>query len=153
MQTAGLEGIKITILKPDVVLRPDRIPVESISYFSGGEGVTTAILLYCTLLQLRAQTHGRVTFSKDAGALLLDNPIGKCSRSDLLKMHREISSKMRVQLIYLTGVNDASALGTFDRIVRLKNQHKNIRNGDLHVTLDPDSRMEKAEVQMPKTHA
>ena len=153
VQTAGLEGIKITILKPDVVLRPDRIPVESISYFSGGEGVTTAILLYCTLLQLRAQTHGRVTFSKDAGALLLDNPIGKCSRSDLLKMHREISSKMRVQLIYLTGVNDASALGTFDRIVRLKNQHKNIRNGDLHVTLDPDSRMEKAEVQMPKTHA
>lgn len=153
VQTAGLEGIKITILKPDVVLRPDRIPVESISYFSGGEGVTTAILLYCTLLQLRAQTHGRVSFSNDAGALLLDNPIGKCSRSDLLKIHREISSKMRVQLIYLTGVNDVSALGTFDRIVRLKNQHKNIRNGDQHITIDPGSQIEKAEMQMPRTHA
>jgi len=148
IQLAGLEGIKITILKPDVVLRPDRIPVQDISYFSGGEGVTTAILLYCTLLQLRAQMHGKVTHSKDAGALLLDNPIGKCSRPDLLKMHREISSKMQVQLIYLTGVNDVNAIGTFPRIVRLKNQHKNIRNGDLHITIDSESQMEKAEIQM-----
>jgi hypothetical protein len=97
--------------------------------------------------------HGKVTYSKDAGALLLDNPIGKCSRPDFLKMHREISKKMRVQLIYLTGVHDADAIGTFDRIIRLKNQHRNLRNGDLHVTVESESRMEKAEIQMAPAHA
>jgi hypothetical protein len=153
VQVSGQDGIDVTILKPDVILSADRIPVESIMHFSGGEGVTTAILLYCTLLQLRSQTYGRVTQSRDAGALILDNPIGKCSRPDLLKMHREISRKMRVQLIYLTGVNDISAIGTFDRIIRLKNQHKNIRTGDLHITVDSGSRMEKAEIQMPNAHA
>jgi hypothetical protein len=153
VHVSGQDGIDVTILKPDVILRADRIPVESILHFSGGEGVTTAILLYCTLLQLRSQTYGRVTQSRDAGALILDNPIGKCSRPDLLKMHRDISKKMRVQLIYLTGVNDVSAIGTFDRIIRLKNQHKNIRNGDLHITVDADSKMEKAEIQMAKSNA
>jgi hypothetical protein len=152
VQVSGQDGIDVTILKPDVILSADRIPVESIMHFSGGEGVTTAILLYCTLLQLRSQTYGRVTQSRDAGALILDNPIGKCSRPDLLKMHREISKKMRVQLIYLTGVNDVSAIGTFDRIIRLKNQHKNIRTGDLHITVD-DSKMEKAEIQMASSDA
>jgi len=152
VQVSGQDGIDVTILKPDVILSADRIPVESIMHFSGGEGVTTAILLYCTLLQLRSQTYGRVTQSRDAGALILDNPIGKCSRPDLLKMHREISKKMRVQLIYLTGVSDISAIGTFDRIIRLKNQHKNIRTGDLHIAVD-DSKMEKAEIQMATSNA
>lgn len=128
------------------------MPVESILHFSGGEGVTTAILLYCTLLQLRTQTYGRVTHTKDAGALILDNPIGKCSRPDLLKMHREISKKMRVQLIYLTGVNDVNAIGTFDRVLRLKNQHKDLRTGNLHITLDSGP-IQKAEIQMETSHA
>jgi hypothetical protein len=152
-RVSGQDGIDVTILKPDVILQADRIPVESIMHFSGGEGVTTAILLYCTLLQLRSQTYGRLSPTRDAGTLILDNPIGKCSRPDLLKMHREISKQMHVQLLYLTGVNDVNAIGTFDRIIRLKNQHRNMRSGELHVTTTASSEMEKAEIQMAPGHA
>lgn len=152
-RVSGQDGIDVTILKPDVILQADRIPVESIMHFSGGEGVTTAILLYCTLLQLRSQTYGRLSPTRDAGTLILDNPIGKCSRPDLLKMHREISKQMHVQLLYLTGVDDVNAIGTFDRIIRLKNKHRNMRSGELHVTTATASEMEKAEIQMATGHA
>jgi hypothetical protein len=146
---AGPDGLKVTILKPDVVLKAERLKVEDMGYFSGGEGVTTAILLYCTLLQLRAQNKGRVQHAKDAGSLILDNPIGKCSRTDFLRMHRQIAQQMNVQLIYMTGVNDVSAIGTFEHIIRLKNRHQNSKTGDFHVKVDDTTKtIETARIVM-----
>ena len=145
---AGEDGLRVTILKPDVVLRAERLNVEDMAIFSGGEGVTAAILLYCTLLQLRAQNKGRVQRAKDAGFLILDNPMGKCSRTDFLRMHRQIAAQMNVQLIYLTGVNDVSAIGTFEHIIRLKNRHRNAKTGDSHVTMDYAGPMEAARIAM-----
>ena len=96
--------------------------------------MTAAILLYCTLVQLRARSRGRAKGMQDAGVLILDNPIGTCSNVSLLKLQRMIASKMRVQLIYATGVEDLEALATLPNRVRLRNVHRDRHTGDNHVT-------------------
>lgn len=132
------DAFKVTVLKPDAVLRPDRIPVELLSTFSRGQQLTAAILLYCTIVQIRARRRGRGR-AADAGTLILDNPIGTCSSRALLEMQRMIAQKMGVQLIYTTGVEDPDAIAVLPNTIRLRNSHRDRSTGDLHVTEDDDS--------------
>lgn len=127
--------IEATLLKPDALLRRDRMPVTEMQTFSRGQQLTVAILLYCTMARLRAQQRGRA-HRPDAGVLLLDNPVGTCSSVALLDIQREVARQMRVQLVYTTGVNDANAVATFPNTVRLRNAHRGRSSGDLHVTVD-----------------
>jgi hypothetical protein len=105
--------------------------------FSRGQQLTAAILLYCTLVQLRAQSRGKGRGVRDAGVLILDNPIGTCSSVPLLELQRTIANQMRVQLVYATGVEDLEALAVMPNTIRLRNTHRDVRTGDHHVTLDP----------------
>lgn len=139
VELAGSRGFQVQILKPDTVLRPSPIPLHLMSTFSRGQQLTAAILLYCTLVQLRARSRGRGHGSHDAGVLILDNPIGTCSNVALLQLQREIAAQMRVQLVYTTGVEDLEALETLPNKVRLRNTHRNRSTGDFHVTeQEPD---------------
>ena len=130
------DAFKVTVLKPDAVLRPDPIPVELLSTFSRGQQLTAAILLYCTIVQIRARRRGRGRMVADAGTLILDNPIGTCSSRALLEMQRTIAQKMGVQLVYTTGVEDPDAIAVLPNTIRLRNSHRDRRSGDLHVTED-----------------
>jgi hypothetical protein len=127
--------IEVTLLKPDAVLRRDRLPVTEMQTFSRGQQLTVAILLYCTLAQLRGQQRGR-RGRVDGGVLLLDNPVGTCSSVPLLELQRQVARQMRVQLVYTTGVNDPDAVSTFPNTVRLRNNHRGRASGDLHVTVE-----------------
>ena len=52
------------MLKPDAVLRDERVRMAEISdVFSGGQLLTAAIILYCTMAWLRAAEHGRAHVS------------------------------------------------------------------------------------------
>lgn len=133
------DAFKVTVLKPDAVLRPDPIPVELLSTFSRGQQLTAAILLYCTIVQIRARRRGRGRAVADAGTLILDNPIGTCSSRALLEMQRTIAQKMGVQLVYTTGVEDPDAIAVLPNTIRLRNSHRDRRTDDLHVTADVDS--------------
>lgn len=133
------DAFKVTVLKPDAVLRPDPIAIELLSTFSRGQQLTAAILLYCTIVQIRARRRGRGRAVADAGALILDNPIGTCSSRALLEMQRMIAQKMGVQLVYTTGVEDADAIAVLPNTIRLRNSHRDRRTGDLHVTDDIDA--------------
>jgi len=135
-ELAGTRGFEVRILKPDAVLRPEPVPIAAITTFSRGQQLTAAILLYCTLVQMRARTRGRSTGATDAGMLLLDNPIGTCSSVPLLQLQRRIASQMRVQLVYATGVDDLEALDTLPNKIRLRNAHRDRATGDQHVTLE-----------------
>lgn len=130
------DAFKVTVLKPDAVLRPDPIPVELLSTFSRGQQLTAAILLYCTIVQIRARRRGRGRAVADAGTLILDNPIGTCSSRALLEMQRTIAQKMGVQLVYTTGVEDPDAIAVLPNTIRLRNSHRDRGTGDLHVTED-----------------
>ncbi len=127
--------IEATLLKPDAVLRRERLSVTEMQTFSRGQQLTVAILLYCTLAQLRSQQRGR-RGRTGGGVLLLDNPVGTCSSIPLLELQRQVARQMRVQLVYTTGVNDLDAIATFPNTVRLRNNHRGRASGDLHVTLE-----------------
>ncbi|CAM5274587.1 hypothetical protein SVIOM342S_02470 [Streptomyces violaceorubidus] len=53
------KGVAVEILKPDAVLRAERVPVGQMGdVFSGGQLLTAAIALYCTMAALRQQRPG-----------------------------------------------------------------------------------------------
>ncbi|MGH3517019.1 MAG: hypothetical protein ACRDQ7_06290, partial [Haloechinothrix sp.] len=115
------KGFRIDMLKPDSVLRTERQRVSEIrDVFSGGQQLTAAIILYCTMAALRANDKGRLR-DRHSGVLFLDNPIGRASAGYLLELQRAVASALGVQLIYTTGLFDAGALSEFPLIVRLRN--------------------------------
>jgi DNA repair exonuclease SbcCD ATPase subunit len=134
------DAFRVTVLKPDAVLRHDPVPIDQLSTFSRGQQLTASILLYCTIVQLRARRRGRGGRLSDAGVLILDNPIGTCSNRALLDLQRMIAQRMGVQLIYTTGVEDADAIAVLPNTIRLRNAHRDRRSGDLHVTHEGDER-------------
>ncbi|MEU0919339.1 hypothetical protein [Streptomyces cyaneofuscatus] len=114
-------GFKVTILKPDSALLAQKVPVSDIrAVFSGGQLLTTAIILYCTMAALRANDRGRVGH-QHSGVLFLDNPIGRASTTYLLRLQQSVAQTLGVQLIYTTGLFDTNALNTFPLVIRLRN--------------------------------
>ncbi|MGH8904899.1 MAG: hypothetical protein ACRDYA_25245, partial [Egibacteraceae bacterium] len=129
----GQRGFAVTILKPTPALRAERVPVTDLATFSGGEQVTAAILLYCTLAVLRARGRGQ---RRAGGLLVLDNPIGKSSNVTLLELQRRVADGMGVQLLYTTAVDDRDAVGVFPQWIRLRNDRADRRTGAQHVEVD-----------------
>ena len=137
----------IKILKPQWERDGTQHDITSLAKFSDGERLTTAILLYCVLVRLRARHRGKdsANWGKDAGMLLLDNPFGKATLAELVNLQVQTAREMGVQLIYATGINDFAALKHFGHIVRLRNSSRSRSTGDFHVTHD-DKPIEAAVV-------
>ncbi|MEU6735109.1 hypothetical protein ABZ929_18230 [Streptomyces physcomitrii] len=120
---AALEprGVSVEILKPDAVLRAERVPVGQMGdVFSGGQLLTAAIALYCTMAALRSNDRGRDRH-RHAGTLFLDNPIGRANATYLLELQRAVADALGVQLLYTTGLFDTTALAEFPLVIRLRN--------------------------------
>lgn len=135
----GETGVDATILKPETQRRRQRYPVREMGGWSEGERTTVAILLYCTLVKIRAQSRGHAGRRAEVSALLLDNPVGPCSKPEFLQMHRWIASQLGVQLIYATGINDPAALSVFPNRVRLAKNRFIPATGELAVGLQTDT--------------
>ncbi|MCK9922601.1 hypothetical protein MXD61_12055 [Frankia sp. AgPm24] len=121
VRAAQPRGVRVEILKPDAVLRTERVRVSDLGdVFSGGQQLTTAIILYCTMAALRANDRGQVR-AAHAGVLFLDNPIGRASAGYLLDLQLAVADRLGVQLVYTTGLFDTAALSAFPLIVRLRN--------------------------------
>lgn len=116
---AGPHGFRVTVLKPDTVLRDERVPVTAMGEFSGGQRLTASIALYCTLAAMRSTSRGRQ--KPRAGVLFLDNPIGTASAEYLLDIQLKVADRVGVQLVYTTGVFDINALSKFPCVLRLRN--------------------------------
>ncbi|MEU6540055.1 hypothetical protein [Streptomyces sp. NPDC047000] len=115
------KGVAVEILKPDAVLRAERVPVGQMGdVFSGGQLLTAAIALYCTMAALRSNDRGRERH-RHAGTLFLDNPIGRANATYLLELQRAVSDALGVQLLYTTGLFDTTALAEFPLVIRLRN--------------------------------
>jgi hypothetical protein len=148
----GSAGFGVRILKPNPALRPDRVPVTELATFSGGEQLTAAILLYCTLARLRAQARQA---QSTAGVLTLDNPIGKSSNVTLLRLQRRVADAMGVQLVYTTAVDDREAVGVLPHWIRLRNERSDARTGNQHVEIieeDGDDDEQVAHTNVSATH-
>ncbi|MEY9872410.1 hypothetical protein ABH931_001886 [Streptacidiphilus sp. MAP12-33] len=134
---AALEprGVMVEILKPDAVLRAERVSVSQMSdVFSGGQLLTAAIALYCTMAALRANDRGQAKL-RHAGTLFLDNPIGRANATYLLELQRAVADALGVQLIYTTGLFDTTALAEFPLIIRLRND-ADLRAGLKYISVE-----------------
>ncbi|MDN3356836.1 hypothetical protein [Actinomadura sp. DC4] len=128
---------KVEILKPDSAGRAEYASISEMGkVFSGGQELTGAIMLYCTLAALRSSTRtGARSSSRLGGMLILDNPIGKASADYLLSLQMNMAAALGVQLIYTTGNMEDRVLATFPLCIRLRNdadQRTGIRH--LHIT-------------------
>ncbi|WNI33151.1 hypothetical protein [Streptomyces sp. ITFR-6] len=136
---AALEpkGIAVEILKPDAVLRAERVPVGQMGdVFSGGQLLTAAIALYCTMAALRSNDRGRDRHQHHhAGTLFLDNPIGRANATYLLELQRAVSDALGVQLLYTTGLFDTTALAEFPLVIRLRND-ADLRAGLKYISVE-----------------
>jgi len=127
--------IQVQILKPTPTRTDSYENVELLRHYSGGEGVTVAILIYLTIVQLRAQNLQNSRRLQDAGFLLLDNPFGKCNRADLVQMQVQLAEQLRVQLIVLTGLREPVIMMSYPRRIRLVNDLLNRVTGAKHVRI------------------
>ncbi|MFI6643038.1 hypothetical protein [Streptomyces sp. NPDC050504] len=128
-------GISVEILKPDAVLRAERVPVGQMGdVFSGGQLLTAAIALYCTMAALRSNDRGRDKH-RHAGTLFLDNPIGRANATYLLELQRAVSDALGVQLLYTTGLFDTTALAEFPLVIRLRND-ADLRAGLKYISVE-----------------
>ncbi|MFE3092883.1 hypothetical protein ACFXG1_03570 [Streptomyces sp. NPDC059248] len=129
------KGIAVEILKPDAVLRAERVPVGQMGdVFSGGQLLTAAIALYCTMAALRSNDRGRDRH-RHAGTLFLDNPIGRANATYLLELQRAVSDALGVQLLYTTGLFDTTALAEFPLVIRLRND-ADLRAGLKYISVE-----------------
>lgn len=126
--------IRVKVLNPDPDLKAQAVDITEMNRFSGGERLTCAILLYCTLAQLRARTRG--LSRSPSSVLLLDNPIGRASRPKFLELQRAVAREMGIQLIYTTGVDDFGALHALPNTIRLRNSRISSGSGRKIVELD-----------------
>jgi len=141
--------IRVTLLKPEDPLRPDRHDIKEFGTFSGGEKMTAAVLLYVTLAQLRIRGRDEHTREREAGVLLLDNPFGTASKREFVELQLRVARQMGVQLIYTTGVNDLGALDVLPRILRLRKRHRDRRSGDLLLSQEPsEERLEGVQANL-----
>ncbi|MGW2547667.1 hypothetical protein ACWC5I_44050, partial [Kitasatospora sp. NPDC001574] len=131
----GPRGVSVEILKPDAVLRAERVGVGQMSdVFSGGQLLTAAIALYCTMAALRANDRGQSQL-RHAGTLFLDNPIGRANATYLLELQRAVADALGVQLIYTTGLFDTTALAEFPLVIRLRND-ADLRAGLKYISVE-----------------
>lgn len=128
--------VQVRVLHPDPALDRRAVSIPEMARSSGGEQLTGAILLYCTLARVRGRSRG---LSKRASSVLvLDNPIGRASRVRFLELQRDVARAMGVQLIYTTGVNDHEALRALPNVIRLRNERVDRNTGRRLVEHAPD---------------
>ncbi|HEX9939244.1 MAG TPA: hypothetical protein VGB15_19025 [Longimicrobium sp.] len=125
--------IQVRVLLPKPTKEAQYKPITELGRQSGGERLTSAILLYCTLAQLRASQRGQRL--RPSGTLLLDNPIGAASWEPLLELQREVARAMGIQLIYATGIDSLGAVRMMPVVLRLKNDRKDRWSGESVVEL------------------
>ena len=139
----------VRVLNPDPASPQKLIEITETARFSGGEQLTCAILLYCTLASVRARTRGMNR--QPTSILILDNPIGRASRTVFINMQRQFASAMGIQLIYTTAVNDLEALSILPNIVRLRNERVDLHRGHRLLEIDPSVTRSVEAIRLAKT--
>ena len=95
---------------------------------SGGEALTTAVLLYSLLTSMRQRRRNKKDDRLPA-FLIADNPLGVCNRSDFLDTQLKVARAMGIQCIYFTGINDRESLGLFQHRVAIRHSGSHIQVG------------------------
>jgi len=124
-------ALGLRLLKSNDQGRIHHLPVAAFKA-SGGETLTSAMLLY--LLVARLRSEGRASRrARIGGVLILDNPLGKASNTLFLRMQLALAREMDVQLIFTTAVKDWAAVGEFPQVVKLRKETTDPATGRIFV--------------------
>ncbi len=93
---------------------------------SGGEALTTAVLLYSLLTSMRQKRRSKRD-DRIPAFLIADNPLGVCNRSDFLDTQLKVARAMGIQCIYFTGINDRESLGLFQHRVAIRHSGNHLQ--------------------------
>ncbi|MBI9087893.1 MAG: hypothetical protein JEZ12_01595 [Desulfobacterium sp.] len=93
---------------------------------SGGEALTTAVLLYSLLTSMRRKRRNNKD-DRIPAFLIADNPLGVCNRSDFLDAQLKVARAMGIQCVYFTGINDRESLGLFQHRVAIRQSGKHLQ--------------------------
>lgn len=126
------------ILKPHKRLTNQRVDISEMASFSGGQKLTTALVIFAALTRMRTEAHSSSRHASAALPLLLDNPIGKANQATLMEVQQRVGEAFGLQLIYTTGLDDMGALASFNNIIRLDGL-QNPRSGQVHVVVGDDN--------------
>ena len=130
----GNQRFEVHVLKPNEGLPRTRSSVSEIASWSGGQKLTTALLLYCVLVHLRGLSR-RGQRNLQVSTLLLDNPIGTANHVDLVDLQLKVARALGVQLVVTTGLADYDALAAYPNVIRLRNL-RDRHSGRGYVQLD-----------------
>jgi len=128
--------VQVRVLHPDPALDRRTVSIPEMARSSGGEQLTGAILLYCTLARVRGRSRG--LSRRASSVLILDNPMGRASRGRFLELQREVARAMGIQLIYTTAINDHEAIRALPNVIRLRNERVDRNSGRRLVEHAPD---------------
>jgi hypothetical protein len=120
----------IRFLKPDIGLPYQPVPLGE--GMSGGQGVTAAVALYCSLANLRREALAVQLAARGGGALLLDNPFGKTTSAELLSIMFSVAERLGVQLVCLTPSTEDAVVDRFEVMLQLRNS-RGVSDGLRHV--------------------
>ncbi|MCW2241763.1 hypothetical protein [Azospirillum canadense] len=124
-------ALGLRLLKSNDQGRIHHLPVAAFKA-SGGETLTSAMLLY--LLVARLRSEGRASQrARIGGVLILDNPLGKASNSLFLKMQLALAAAVDVQLIFTTAIKDWAAVGEFPQVIKLRKETTDPATGRIFV--------------------
>ncbi len=124
----GDRELGIQLLKP-ADANPHYVPITR-HVGSGGQGMTSAMLLYLVMADIRAQMRAlSMGGGKAYGFLLVDNPFAKVNSPSLLLPQVEMATQLGVQLIFPTGIQDYNSLRTLPHVVRLRKAGKDRNTG------------------------
>ena len=96
--------------------------------WSDGEKITAVILLYCTMVQLRAlSTGGKSTDPSERralsnGMLFLDNPFGEANSLTFVNMQLTMARALNIQLVYTASGSHKHLMARFARVIRLSQE-------------------------------
>jgi hypothetical protein len=134
LAACGGRAPRVRFLRPDIGLPYE--PVDLGTGMSGGQGVTAGVALYCTLANLRRSERSAGSLAEDGGgALLLDNPFGKTTSSELLEVMFRVARRLGVQIIAFTPSTEDQVARQFPVLVQLRNS-RGMRGGLRHVRVE-----------------
>lgn len=106
----GIELLKVTDIGENVYLGVGALNA------SGAQGMTTSMLIFLVAGAIRLEERlGRRRVRGQV--LLLDNPFAVANKESIVRLQMEMAERLGVQLIFLTGTDDANTLGVFRHFV------------------------------------
>jgi len=123
----GEKGYKVVIMKPGYALKTQYHPITDVKGWSDGEKITSVILLYCTMVQLRALSSGKISKQlamrqSSNGMLFLDNPFGEANSLTFVKMQLLMARALNIQLVYTASGSHKHLMARFPRVIRLSQE-------------------------------